>query len=119
MQSDATSKLTDHVEQCERCAGILEEIADEPGDAVGSGDIGEAIREAFVPPSDLTTRVMKRISERERGIQEMSLLFGMISLTRDVAELMMSDEAGALEDEIENVNNDNEHNENPTGEQSS
>lgn len=109
LYQDSPSRLTQHVERCERCATLLEELADEPEtvDASIPAEFGAAIREVFAPPPDLSERVIRKISERERAQQELSLLFGMISISKDVAELMMPHEDAAESGEREQSIDDN------------
>lgn len=87
--------VTSHVEHCERCAALLEEMSEAEGhpELVPDDELGEAIRDALSPPDDLEERVLRGIAERERTQREAALFFGLISLPKDAAELMMPPEA--------------------------
>lgn len=81
------SVITMHLDQCEKCEHRLTELAG--GDDVVDDDLANAIREVYVPPEDLNTRVLEKIDERERADRELSLFLGLFAIGKDAAELMM------------------------------
>lgn len=98
LETGGSERVTAHVEHCDRCARVLEEMAveQEPeltGDGgIVAGGIGEALRAATEPPDGLNERVMQRIADRRLAEREASLFLGLFSIPRDAVELMMRPE---------------------------
>lgn len=91
--ADAAPAVTAHVENCERCAARLEELAEAEGDGAGLDEtIGAALRTAYTPPDGIEERVLRSIDARERLDHEMNLLLGIFAIAKDAAELMLPDE---------------------------
>lgn len=83
------SVITMHIDQCDKCAQRLSDLADEADDGAVDDELASAIREVYEPPADLNTRVLKKIDERERADHEMNLFLGLFAIGKDAAELMM------------------------------
>ncbi len=97
--SDPSPSVTAHVENCERCARWLEElVADGPDDsgleAMLDEEIADALREAYTAPEGIEDRVLRSIDARERADREMQLLFGILAIAKDTAELMLPSDSG-------------------------
>ena len=87
-------RITQHVEHCDRCARVLEELSVEPGapELEGEAELGAAIREAMSPPANLNERVLRQVEARQRAERELSLFLGLIAIPRDAVDLMMDPE---------------------------
>ncbi len=87
-------RVTQHVAHCERCARTLEELAGstDEDELVPDAELVEAIRDALAPPDDINERVLRRVAERERASREVALLLDIFGISKDAADLMMSDE---------------------------
>ena len=94
-------RVTQHVEHCDRCARTLEELAGPAveDELVPDDELVEAIRDALAPPEDLNERVLRRVAERERANREVALLLDIFGISRDAADLMMSDETSEPTDQ--------------------
>ena len=89
--TDEASGITEHVEQCDRCAARIEELADQVGDQEASAitPLGEALKIAYEPPADINDRVMEKIAQRRLADREMNLLLGLFSIPKDAVELLL------------------------------
>lgn len=83
------SVITMHVDQCDRCAERLNELAELGDDSAVDDELATAIREVYEPPEDLNSRVLEKIDERERTDREVNLLLGLFAIGKDAADLMM------------------------------
>ncbi len=83
------SVITMHVDQCDKCAQRLNELADGADEPVVDDELATAIRQAYEPPADLNSRVLKKIDERERADRELNLFLGLFAIGKDAAELML------------------------------
>ncbi len=92
--SDASPEVTRHLDTCERCAQRIEELAAESTDDDEGfiGQVGVVLRQVYSAPEGIAERVMTSIESRERADREMNLLFGMFSIPRETAELMLPEE---------------------------
>ena len=91
--TEAAPAVTAHVEQCERCAARLEEMATvESDDPLLDEAFGDALRTAYAPPVGIEERVLRSIDARQRLDREMNLLLGIFAIAKDAAELMLPDE---------------------------
>lgn len=85
--TDESSGITDHVEQCERCAARIEELAEQSD--VPSSTLGDALRVAYEPPEGINDRVMEKIKQRQLADRELNVLFGLFSIPKDAVTLML------------------------------
>ncbi len=92
--TDESSGITEHVDQCERCAARIEELAEQHGadgeTAVSS--LGDALRAAYAPPEGINDRVIEKIKQRQLADREMNVLFGLFSIPKDAVTLMLPSE---------------------------
>jgi len=86
-----TDAITQHVDDCERCAGKLEELAAELDGSPSEEPMGAALRSVYEPPPGINERVMKKIDERKRSDRELRLFLGIFAIPTDAADLMMPD----------------------------
>lgn len=92
--TDDSSGVTEHVEQCDRCATRIEELAAEPdvtGAAVATS-LGDALRVAYEPPEGINGRVLEKIKQRQLADREMNVLFGLFSIPKDAVDLLLPSE---------------------------
>lgn len=88
-------RLTSHLESCRRCAARLDVltdagVADEAEEVVGvDGVLAVAIRDAWTIPDELPARIQRAIDRREREEREIELLLGLVSISKDTAELLL------------------------------
>lgn len=89
--TDESSGITEHVEQCDRCAARIEELVDQADDQEPSTmtSLGEALSVAYEPPDDINDRVMEKIAQRRLADREMNLLLGLFSIPKDAVELLL------------------------------
>ena len=89
--TDESSGITEHVDQCERCAERIEELAGQ-SDADGLAlalSLGDALRAEYEPPVDINDRVLEKIRQRQLADREMNVLFGLFSIPKDAVELLL------------------------------
>lgn len=89
--TDDSSGITEHVDQCERCAARIEELVEQ---SEGDGDLavsslGEALRAAYEPPEGINDRVIEKIKQRQLADREMNVLFGLFSIPKDAVTLLL------------------------------
>ncbi len=92
---DESSGITEHVDQCDRCASRIEELADQP-DPQGSAtatSLGDALRAAYEPPEGINDRVMEKIRQRQLADREMNVLLGLFAIPKDAVTLMLPSDA--------------------------
>lgn len=108
----SADRLTAHLETCSRCARRLDELVlgdAEMGRTAGvvapSGETDErlggfaaAVRDAWSVPDELPVRIHRAIDRRARVDRELDLLLGLVSISKDTAELLLPSD----EDEKEN-----------------
>ena len=88
-------RLTTHLESCRRCAARLDSIAgarepDRTDDIdAADGPLAMAIRDVWTVPDELPARIHRAIDRREREEREIELLLGLVSLSKDTAELLL------------------------------
>lgn len=89
--TDENSGVTEHVEQCDRCATRIEELAAEPDshDAALATSLGEALRVAYEPPEGINDRVLEKIKQRQLADREMNVLLGLFSIPKDAVDLLL------------------------------
>lgn len=71
---DGLSGLTYHVDNCERCAAIMEELAEEAA-ASAPTELGEALSQALAPPPDYTDRLIVAVNDQLSSRQ----VFGVVA----------------------------------------
>ena len=89
--TDESSGITEHVDQCERCAARIEELAEQPGldDTQLTNSLGDALRVVYEPPEGINARVLEKIRQRQLADREMNVLFGLFSIPKDTVELLL------------------------------
>ena len=63
------SSIDDHLATCQRCAAILEELAED------GPSLNDALALAFAPPRDLTERLEEKVAAR----LDSRVMFGVVS----------------------------------------
>ncbi|MEL6892140.1 MAG: hypothetical protein AAFP84_11125 [Actinomycetota bacterium] len=113
-EPDDDPRLTHHVETCDRCATLLDDLAagtvpmpsqgsghaaevfgsvDAGGAPIGTGGaLAVAIRDAWAVPAELPDRIHQAVGRRERADRELELLIGLVSIAKDTAELLLPSE---------------------------
>lgn len=88
--TDESSGVTEHVEQCERCASRIEELAEQSDlDRATDASLGDALRVAYEPPEDINDRVMETIKQRQLADREMNVLLGLFAIPKDAVTLLL------------------------------
>jgi hypothetical protein len=91
-----SEKVTMHVETCERCASRLVDLDDKDiGGTERASDeafLAQLVKSAWVPPADLTERVIRGIDERARNERDLSVMLGLFGVATETAGLMMPPE---------------------------
>lgn len=111
--TEENSGITEHVEQCDRCAAKIEELAEELAEepesngALRATSLGDALREAYEPPDDINDRVMEKIKQRRLADRELNVLFGLFSIPKDTVDLLLPSEVN--EDTSSNELDEREH----------
>jgi hypothetical protein len=76
--------IDSHLRSCNRCANTLEDLAD-PQPLVA-----DALRIAFVAPTDLVPRINTRIAQSLRDRADIGLLGEMLGLPWQTADIMLN-----------------------------
>jgi len=95
--ADESSGITEHVDQCERCAGRIEELVGQSGPDAGEivDSLGDALRDVYAPPEGINDRVFEKIRQRQLADREMNMLFGLLAIPKDAVDLLSpSDDNG-------------------------
>lgn len=89
--TDDYSGVTEHVEQCDRCASRIEELAAEPDSEITTlaTSFGDALRVAYEPPDGINDRVLEKIKQRRLADRELNVLFGLFSIPKDAVDLLL------------------------------
>lgn len=89
-------KVTTHVETCERCASRLVDLADRETNgaekATGEARLAQIVKTEWVPPADLTERVIRTIGERERNQRDLNVVLGLFGVATETASLMFPED---------------------------
>ncbi|MCB0972987.1 MAG: hypothetical protein KDB86_00355 [Actinobacteria bacterium] len=85
--SDAGAPLGDrigrHIDQCDRCASRLEDIA-----AIGS-TVGDVLRAALAAPAGLAERTEKALERRRPDRESMAVAFDFFGAATDTAKVIL------------------------------
>ena len=91
--TDESSGITEHVDQCERCAARIEELVEysdsDRDNEVAVSSLGDALRAAYEPPEGINDRVIEKIKQRQLADREMNVLFGLFSIPKDAVTLLL------------------------------
>lgn len=99
-------RLTAHLETCTRCAKRLDRLVlgdDAPDDDAhvlpvdersDEPSVAAVLRDAWIVPDELPTRIHRAIDERVRAQREFDLLLGLVSIGTDTAELLLPSSDG-------------------------
>ncbi|MEM9033871.1 MAG: hypothetical protein AAGA99_15055 [Actinomycetota bacterium] len=91
LETGESEWITAHVEDCSRCAAVIEELA---GAASGDDALGGMLREALAPPVGLGDRVSeevaRRVEERERTRRDLQLLGEMFGIGIETARSVLA-----------------------------
>ena len=77
-----------HVDDCEHCSALLEDIVGIDLDNDDS-NIGPALLVLLEPPADLEDRVSRRIAERLQTTSDMELFSSMFGIPIDAARVFL------------------------------
>ncbi|MGB3737411.1 MAG: hypothetical protein WA964_20825 [Ilumatobacter sp.] len=89
--TDESSRITEHVEQCDRCASRIEELAEQSDrlETFETSSLGEALRAVYEPPEGINGRVMEKIQQRRLVDREMNVLMGLFAIPKDAVTLLL------------------------------
>lgn len=100
LDTGAPEGVGTHVEQCERCAAKLEDIAESAAtDLDEIGSFQAALTALLEPPDDLSERVARGVVQRQHADRELSLLVGLFSIGVETTQLMIDPEAATVMDQ--------------------
>lgn len=92
----ADPRVTAHLNTCARCASVLdEEVA---ADAETATPLAVAIRDVWTVPDELPERIHRAIDQRVRVERELELLLGLVTISKDTAELLLPSEEDEKEE---------------------
>ncbi len=98
----ADPRVTAHLNTCARCASLLDDVeaADdvETADAVAATPLAVAIRDVWTVPDELPERIHRAIDQRVRAERELELLLGLVTISKDTAELLLPSEEDEKEE---------------------
>ena len=79
--------IDDHVSTCNRCATNLEEL-----DSPSGVSIAEALAAVYEPPSDLSERLARRVSDRLDSQVMFSIVADLFGAGMETSKLLLTEE---------------------------
>ncbi len=89
---DAADGLTAHVDNCERCATIMEELAAEAAEEAATSertDLGEALSEVLAPPPDYTDRLIVAVNDQLSSRQVFGLVADLFAAGLETSRMLL------------------------------
>jgi hypothetical protein len=79
------SSLDAHLDTCERCTAVIEELA------VGSDPLQSALQQVLAPPADIRQRLEIGINTRLQNRQDLAVVAELMGIGLRTARLMVTD----------------------------
>lgn len=89
LNGERTDDIDAHIDSCERCASILEEL--EPDESTQA--ISDALAFVLSPPGDLTTRLQVGVAARLDSRQIAGVVADLFGAGIETSRLLLSDES--------------------------
>ncbi len=82
------ASLVDHVDTCQRCAGVLEEL-----DAQDQPSIGDALAAVYTPPADLSDRLQRRVAARLDSRVVLDVVSDLFGAGIETSKLLLTEDS--------------------------
>jgi predicted anti-sigma-YlaC factor YlaD len=84
----STPDIDDHIENCERCSTLLDDMASASTDSA----LRDALSEVLAPPPDLAARVEARVTERLEQRRMLGYMADLFGAGWEVTRLLITDD---------------------------